>query len=133
MDLSQRILALRNRLNLSQEKFGELVGKSQRTVAAWEAGARSPSFNVLCSIADTLNVSVDYLLGRTEIPNVYFDTKKEPTVDDDGLRACAINRVSGLSDPALARVLDFLSGLEAGLEIGSSQEAAPDPDAGSSR
>lgn len=82
MDLSNRIVEIRNRLNLSQEKFGELVGKSQRTVAAWEAGTRTPSFATLCALADVLNVSTDYLLGRTEIPNIYLDTKKDPSPED---------------------------------------------------
>ena len=82
MDLSNRIVQIRNSLGLSQEKFGELVDKSQRTVAAWEAGDRSPSFETLCKLADTLNVSTDYLLGRTDIPNMYQDTKKDPSAID---------------------------------------------------
>ncbi len=82
MDLSTRIVDIRNRLGLSQEKFGELVGKSQRTVAAWEAGSRAPSFATLCALADVLNVSTDYLLGRTEIPNIYLDTKKDPSPEE---------------------------------------------------
>lgn len=79
MSLSERILTLRNNMGLSQEKFGELFDMSQRTVAAWEAGTRAPSFTTLCVLADKLNVSVDYLLGRTDIPNIYLDTKKEPS------------------------------------------------------
>ena len=82
MNLANRIVEIRNRLNLSQEKFGELVGKSQRTVAAWEAGTRAPSFATLCELADVLNMSTDYLLGRTEIPNIYLDTKKDPSPND---------------------------------------------------
>lgn len=82
MDLAGRIVQIRNNLGISQEKFGELVNKSQRTVAAWESGTRAPSFATLCLMADTLNVTVDYLLGRTEIPNVYIDTKKDPSPED---------------------------------------------------
>jgi transcriptional regulator with XRE-family HTH domain len=78
MDLATRILAIRTRMGLSQEKFGELVGKSQRTVAAWESGSRAPSFATLCELADALDVSVDYLLGRTEIPNIYQTADNRP-------------------------------------------------------
>ena len=82
MDLANRIVLIRNRLGLSQEKFGELVDKSQRTVAAWEAGDRMPSFSTLCQLADVFHVSVDYLLGRTDIPNIYFDTEKNPSSNE---------------------------------------------------
>jgi len=82
MDLSERIAQRRKAMKLSQEKFGEIVGKSQRTVAAWEAGKRSPSFETLCILADALGVSTDYLLGRTEIPNIYADTKKDPSQEE---------------------------------------------------
>ena len=102
MDLSNRIVQIRNSLGLSQEKFGELVDKSQRTVAAWEAGDRFPSFETLCKLADTLNVSTDYLLGRTEIPNVYLDTKKDPSPED---RKRALEAVEAASSQGSARIV----------------------------
>ena len=96
MSLSERILALRNKMGLSQEKFGELFDMSQRTIAAWEAGTRAPSFSTLCALADKLDVSVDYLLGRTDIPNIYLDTKKEPSpAEQDQALAIASAVLSG--------------------------------------
>ena len=82
MDFHDRLLALRVNLGLTQEKFAELVGMSQRTVAAWEAGTRAPSFAKLCELADILNVSVEYILGRPDIPNIYIDTKKDPSPEE---------------------------------------------------
>ena len=84
-----------------------------------------PSLQVLEDIAAVLDVSVDYLLGRTDA------IKKQPTVNDDGLLAKTISRVQALSDPALQRVQDFLDGLEAGQAIGSAPPAAQDSAAGS--
>ena len=120
-----RLRDLREKFGYTQEFVAEAINISRITYVRYENDLRNARGPELEALADLYHVSVDYLLGR--------DTKKEPTVDDDGLRACAINRVSGLSDPALARVLDFLSGLEAGQEIGAAPAAAPDPDAGSSR
>lgn len=122
MNLSSRILQIRGNLGLSQEKFGELVGKSQRTVAAWEAGTRAPSLSTLYKLADVLDVPADFLLGRDESQQT-----KQPTVNDDGLRANAIERIQALPDPALCRVLDFLEGLEVGREIASGEAAAGGP------
>lgn len=66
MDFSKRIRQIRKQMGLSQFEFGELVNLSQRTVAAWELGDRTPSFATLTDIAAKLNVSLDYLLGRTD-------------------------------------------------------------------
>lgn len=129
VDLSDRIFTVRSNLSLSQEKFGELIGKSQRTIAAWEAGDRSPSFSTLCKLADVFDVSVDYLLGRTDS---FQSENKKPIVSDDELRKWAINRVSVLSDQELVRVHDFLTGLEAGSDISKAQATAHDPDGESS-
>lgn len=124
MGFSDRIYKIRKEKHLSQEKFGELVSVSQRTVAAWESGDRMPSLTVLASLSDTLQVSVDYLIGDDDPKN-----EKQPTVNsDDGLRALALKRVQALSDPALGRVLDFLDGLQAGQEIAAAPAAAPDPE-----
>lgn len=98
MDLSNRIVQIRNSLGISQEKFGELVGKSQRTVAAWESGMRSPSFATLCRLADVLDVSTDYLLGRTEIPNIYLDTEKNPSRSDRERAISIANTVANESN-----------------------------------
>ena len=120
MDFAERITAIRKSRHLSQERFGELVNLSQRTVAAWESGERMPSITALADLAAALNVSVDYLLGN----------EKQPTVDGELLDE-TIRRVRTLPEPALARVQDFLDGLEAGLTIGPAAPADPGRGSGS--
>lgn len=122
MDFSVRIAAVRKKMGLSQEEFSELVGMSRRTVAAWESGDRTPSFSTLSFVADRLNVSVDYLLGRTDELN-----KKKPAVQDGELLDKIIARLRELPDPALSRVSVFLEGLQAGQEIAKEAQAAQDP------
>lgn len=125
----QRIAAIRKELKLSQEKFGELVGVSQRSVAFWEAGERMPSHATISAMADRLDVSVDYLLGRTDEKT---ETKrKQPAVQHGELLDHIITRVRDLPDPALSRLSDFLEGLAAGQEIAAPSPAGPDPDSGS--
>ena len=121
----ERITAIRKELKISQEKFGELAGVSQRTVAFWESGQRMPSHTVISALADRLDVSVDYLLGRTDEK---AKNKKQPAVQDGELVENIIARIRTLPDPALSRLSDFLEGLAAGQEIASPAPAAPDPD-----
>lgn len=79
----ERIFEIRHSMKLSQDKFGEMFNLSQRSIAAWESGQRSPSFSKLCEVADLLNVSVDYLLGRIDTPNgFYLDTKNDPSPNE---------------------------------------------------
>lgn len=125
MTFPERIAAIRKKSKLSQEKFGELAGVSQRTVAFWEAGERMPSHATISTLADRLGVSVDYLLGRTDEKG----TKKQPTAQSGELLADIISRVQVLPDPALSRLSDFLEGLQAGQEIAAPAPADPEADA----
>lgn len=72
------------RLELLREKKGwtkslaakKLNIKTVSTYANWEYGIRQPDNEMLVKIADLYEVSVDYLLGRTNNPN---------PVDSDGI------------------------------------------------
>lgn len=129
MLFSQRIAAVRKELKLSQEKFGELAGVSQRSVAFWEAGERMPSHANISALADRLGVSVDYLLGRTD--EKAKTKRKQPAVQNGELLENVIARVRVLPDPALSRLSDFLEGLAAGQEISAPSPTDPDPFPGS--
>ena len=124
MTFSERIAAIRKNLQFSQEKFGELAGVSQRTVAFWESGERMPSHSTISCLADRLGVSVDFLLGRSD--EATTENKKQPA-DRGELLEDIISRLRVLPDPALSRVSDFLDGLQAGQEVAATQAAAPDP------
>lgn len=127
MSFAQRITAIRKGLKLSQEKFGELAGVSQRTVAFWESGERTPSNSVLTDLANKLNLSVDYLLGRSDAPKI-----KEPAVSDDELRAQTFNRIKALPLPVLEKILDLIDVIQSDPAAGSVSPAPhgpSDPDA----
>lgn len=131
MTFGQRILEIRKDLHLSQASFGEMANVSQRTVAFWESGQRMPSHMVITDLADKLNVSVDYLLGRSD--KLISTNKKQPAVQDGELLSDVISRVQDLPDSALPFVYAFLDGIQAGREIAQADAADPDPDAGSVR
>lgn len=125
MDFSQRIVTIRKQHKMTQEKVGELVNMSQRSVANWESGERCPSIPTLIELSEKFNVSIDYMLGCSDVPE---KTKKQPAAQDDELLSKVISRLRNLPDPALSRVSDFLDGLQAGQEVAAAQAAAPDPD-----
>ena len=62
----RRIRDLREDADLTQRAVGEAIHVPQRTYAYYESGERMIPPQVLCALADFYNVSVDYLLERTD-------------------------------------------------------------------
>ena len=62
----ERLKAARTAKHMSQQALADVIGKSLNTVGLYERGLRQPSLETLCLLADTLEVSVDYLLARTD-------------------------------------------------------------------
>ncbi len=65
--LPERMLALRKSEGLKQEKAAELSGIAYMSYRRYETGEREPTASTLWKIADFYGVSVDYLIGRTDI------------------------------------------------------------------
>ena len=61
-----RIRDLREEAALTQAQVGKAINVPQRTYAYYESGQRMIPPRVLCALADFYQVSVDYLLGRTD-------------------------------------------------------------------
>ncbi|MCK8826030.1 helix-turn-helix domain-containing protein [Fuchsiella alkaliacetigena] len=67
--LGKRLKKLIKEHNLLQKDFAKKIGFSKSTVTMWIRGDREPDNKTLRKIADFFNVSVDYLLGRTNQKN----------------------------------------------------------------
>lgn len=66
-----RIRKLREDKDLTQEYMAQLLHVNQRTYARYETGEHAIPLEQLCRIADFHNVSVDYLLDRTDTRKPY--------------------------------------------------------------
>lgn len=53
----------------TQEDLAKVTGKTRQTVSQYTNGISEPGYDTLVKIADYFDVSIDYLLGRTEDPN----------------------------------------------------------------
>lgn len=62
---AKNIKDLREDSDLSQTDVAKLLKISQRAYSHYERGDREMSLDSLVQIADYFNVSIDYLLGRT--------------------------------------------------------------------
>lgn len=69
-NFSTNLLNCRKTTGISQKALADIVGISDAAITMMEKGKRSPSFEVLIALADYFGVSIDYLVGRTDKPEV---------------------------------------------------------------
>lgn len=60
--MGERIAQLRQSKGLSQAKLAKALGLSTSAIAMYEQGRREPSVSILVALADTLGVTLDYLI-----------------------------------------------------------------------
>jgi transcriptional regulator with XRE-family HTH domain len=69
--LGERIRKARLVKGLTQKQLAKILNVTDATVNRYEKGIRNPDPEMLKTIADVLDVSIDYLLGKTDIPNTH--------------------------------------------------------------
>ena len=101
MEFKDRLVQLRKELNLTQEEFALKIGFSRTAVSAWETGRNEPSNADTIKIADFFGVSVDYLVGKTDIRN---------NNGLDNVRMASYNGVdvNGLSNKEIEEIKQFV-------------------------
>ena len=65
-----RLKELRESRGISQVRLAIELDLNQNTISRYENGVREADYKTLIAIADYFNVSLDYLLGRTENPKI---------------------------------------------------------------
>lgn len=77
MTIGEALKRFRMSLGLSQKRLAESIGTSCTAYQAWEYEKATPTAKMLIKLADTYNVSTDYLLGRSDMPNpTNFDERE---------------------------------------------------------
>ena len=66
----QRLKELRIKRHISQVKLAMDLSMNQNSISRYENGEREADYKTLMAFADYFGVSVDYLLGRTDNPNI---------------------------------------------------------------
>ena len=65
-----RLKEVRNKKHISQLKLAMDLDMNQNSISRYETGEREADYATLIRFADYFNVSIDYLLGRTDNPTV---------------------------------------------------------------
>lgn len=67
MNFSVILKELREKHGHSQKQLADILHVSKNSVSHYELGQCMPSIDVIISIADVFDVSMDYLLGRSSV------------------------------------------------------------------
>ena len=78
--MQNRIKDLREDMDLRQSDLAEKTGIDQRTISNYETGKTMPDAYALVQLADFFNVSIDYLLYRTQ-QNLYTKEQKNTLIE----------------------------------------------------
>jgi transcriptional regulator with XRE-family HTH domain len=70
LKIIERILFLVEKHEITKNKLSVATGISSGLISDWAAGRKAPSLKNAIKIAEYFNVSIDYLVGRTENPEV---------------------------------------------------------------
>ena len=108
-----RLKLLRENKKISNKELADALNVDVATISNYESGRRNPKNETLLQLADFFNVSIDYLLGRTDDEQVaiyrseYKDLPLEIQVDK--------NYLSKLTPVYVAKLLEALE--EAGFDL----------------
>jgi transcriptional regulator with XRE-family HTH domain len=98
LTLGERIALLRKRKGLSQAELAKLTGLNADMIDHYEYDAKKIYAGNLISIADALNVSLDYLTGRINDPVEIVNLKRVVDIQNlpDFPKECAYRTMDAM-------------------------------------
>lgn len=103
--IADRIKSIAKEKKITIGKMLEDCKLSKNTLSSMQSGGFAPRIETVTKIADYLDCSVDYLLGKTEIPNM-IDKQLE------GVNFALYGEVQNLTDKQKEEVLKFVQFLK---------------------
>jgi len=108
MSFGKRITEVRKEKEMSQDQLARILQTTTTTIGRYERDEVKPSIDVATKLADALNVSLDYLVGRSE--NSLKDKKMIERINsivslDEKDKECIFYAIDGLIKSARLKTL----------------------------
>lgn len=103
MNIVQNILNLTKQAKISNQQLCKLLNTNPNKIYDWKVGKSKPSAEDILVLADYLDCSVDYLLGRDA------ERKKSPSLDglEDEAEKQLIQFFRSLNETGREKILDY--------------------------
>ena len=99
-----RLKEARQACGLTLKALGLKIGMAESTISLYESGKREPDLETVHKISNTLSVSTDYLLGRTNDPTLPDSTKD---VADEDIKFALFGGDKEITDAQFEEVKRF--------------------------
>ncbi|WP_345805597.1 helix-turn-helix domain-containing protein [Bacillus subtilis] len=110
--LSKRLKLIRKRRGLTQDGLANKVKTTKGTISNYENGHSTPSNEMLRDLADALDTTTDYLLGRVEADSNVGGSTSSFEIDGDPDLQIAFKDASDFSEEARRQAIDFINYLK---------------------
>ncbi len=67
MTIGEHTMLLRKQKGLSQSELGKIIGTSGDVIGRYERDVITPSIDVIVKVAEALEVSIDFLVGKSKM------------------------------------------------------------------
>lgn len=81
MTIGERIRNTRKAKHLTQKQLGELTGIAEPTIRRYELGKLNPKYETIVKIAEALNVTPEFLMGKEDLIDLYMKGAKKWSTD----------------------------------------------------
>ena len=75
-NFSERLRQVRLEKSLTMPELAEKISKTKQAIDLFEKAKAKPSFDIFCDLAEILDVSLDYIAGRSDDPKIHKLRKK---------------------------------------------------------
>jgi transcriptional regulator with XRE-family HTH domain len=106
MNLGQLLVELRREKGIYQKELATYLEVSTGTISNYEKGVHNPDLDALCKIADFYDISLDYMLGRTQY-RYSLDTLNKHLAKDLTV-STFMNTVLEFSEQNISSLLDYV-------------------------
>lgn len=107
---ADRIKDLRIQSDLTQQEVADKLNVTKQTVSQYERGLRRPDMESLEAISDVFNVSVDYILGKSDVTIQIVDEKDLEILRNQQLRRL-LAYYEKLNSAGIKKVEEYLEDL----------------------
>lgn len=111
-DVGKRITTLRMAKGMSQKKLAAMTNITEASLSRYENGMREPKITTLMKLASTLNCTVDFLIGKTEIEDGVIVSKRhfnnELELDGDHIDLLLQMKKANIQPQSIKALLDVI-------------------------
>lgn len=108
----KRLRILRDRRGDSQDRIAKSIGISRASYSHYETNRVEPDLEIIRLLSDYHDVSIDYLLGKTDQPHVPDDQKKAALIEEMARKypdaEIMFDNLAGMTVDELREVDDFI-------------------------